>query len=63
MSDDADISEIRSQVTLNASLTEIRLKAANIPLGHPGECNMCGNSYLRIVNGACARCRDKYKLL
>ena len=36
--------------------------AAKIPPGEPGDCDLCGEWSGRLVNGACARCRDKYKL-
>ena len=51
-----------------SNLTE-KLIAASIashrkPLapGEPGECDRCGEESLRLVNGNCARCRDKYGL-
>ena len=36
--------------------------AAAIPAGEPGECDLCGEHSLRLVRGACARCRDSHKL-
>ena len=27
-----------------------------------GDCELCGEHYVRLVNRTCARCRDKYKL-
>ena len=41
---------------------EIARRAAAIPVGEPGECELCGWDSPRLVNGACAPCRDKHKL-
>lgn len=41
---------------------EIRRAAAAIPAGEPGDCDRCGLPSPRLVNGACARCRDKFRL-
>jgi hypothetical protein len=30
--------------------------------GAPGECDICGRWSGRLVRGACAPCRDQYKL-
>lgn len=40
----------------------IRRKAAAIPPGEPGECEICGEWSGRLVEGHCAPCRDKYHL-
>jgi hypothetical protein len=40
----------------------IRKAAQNIPEGEPGECVHCGDQSLRLVNTACARCRDELGL-
>lgn len=40
----------------------VRDKAAAIPAGEPGDCDYCGEHSPRLVNGNCARCRDKYRL-
>ncbi len=41
---------------------EIRRAAADIPAGEPGVCEYCDDKTPRLVGGACARCRDKYRL-
>jgi len=43
---------------------EARIRAARgeIPPGSEGECDLCGEWSGRLVEGACAPCRDKYKL-
>lgn len=37
-------------------------KAAIIPKGAPGECEYCGEYFERLINNACGRCRDLYRL-
>lgn len=41
---------------------EIRRAAAGIPAGEPGDCDICGEHSTRLVGGACAPCRDRYRL-
>jgi hypothetical protein len=43
---------------------ELRLEAArgDIPAGKPGDCDLCGEWFGRLVNGACVSCRERYKL-
>lgn len=38
--------------------------ARGIPMakGEPGPCDFCGEDSPRLVKGACAPCRDKYRL-
>jgi RNA polymerase-binding transcription factor DksA len=45
-----------------ASVRAIRNAASKIPAGEPGECEYCGEYFIRLVNGACGRCRDKLKM-
>lgn len=58
--DEADISVKNEEFYLEESLRKVR--NTEIPKGTKGECQYCGEYFERIVNGACARCRDKYKL-
>lgn len=44
------------------NIAAIRKAAADIPVGKSVECIHCGEISKRLVNEACARCRDKYKL-
>lgn len=54
----ADLEEFeRDQVT-----DAIREAAANMPSGVAGNCDLCGRWSGRLVGGACAPCRDRYKL-
>lgn len=40
----------------------IQAAARPVPPGMPGECWRCGEDSPRLVHGACAPCRDKYRL-
>lgn len=62
MADIADVTAERMEVQEAADIAEIRRKAAEIPKGKPGECERCGEPSRRLVGGACAPCRDKFKL-
>lgn len=62
MADIADITEERMQAEQSANEAEIRRKAAQIPKGEPGHCELCGEFSWRLVGGNCAPCRDKHKL-
>lgn len=48
--------------TLYDTATAIAKAAHGIPPGNPGECNLCGEESGRLIGGACAPCRDKYRL-
>ena len=60
--DEIDRQLERVQYLDDASLAEVRNKAATMSVGNPGVCEWCGEDSPRLVRGACARCRDKYKL-
>lgn len=62
MTDFIDDTNAKMEVFDAAALAEIRNKAALIPVGVAGECAHCEAQSLRLVGGACARCRDKLKL-
>ena len=62
MADEADKTADRMEFEEAANIAEIRRKAAEIPKGKPGECERCGEPSWRLVGGACAPCRDKFKL-
>lgn len=49
--DDADIAEERARLALEADVKNVR---------KPGECALCGEWSAR--RGACAPCRDRFKL-
>lgn len=57
--DEAD----RADQEVEKNLAEaLRLAAKDIQPGVPGECELCGEWCGRLIEGACAPCRDKYKL-
>lgn len=60
--DDADIAEERARLALEADVMKVRKAAATMPAGTPGECDLCGEWSGRLVNGACAPCRDRFKM-
>lgn len=62
MADDADVANDALLGALEASVELARKKALDIPAGEPGECDLCGEEFARLVRGHCARCRDKHKL-
>ena len=57
--DDADRAQQRIEEQLEDA---IRAASRDIPPGKPGECDLCGEWSGRLINGACAPCRDKYNL-
>ncbi|CAB5162424.1 hypothetical protein UFOVP151_28 [uncultured Caudovirales phage] len=59
--DDIDIANERAAMATDKAVDDIRRKAKLDP-GTPGECELCGEYMLRLISGACAPCRDKYKL-
>lgn len=62
MADEIDQQLERDTVLEEANIKRIREQAAKIPVGNPGECDLCGEWSGRLVNGVCAPCRDKHKL-
>ena len=59
MADEVDFANQRIEEDLQRRIAAAR---ADIPVGVQGECDMCGEWSGRLVNGACAPCRDKYSL-
>jgi hypothetical protein len=45
-----------------AMIKKTREEAAKIPVGRPGDCDLCGEWSGRLVNGVCVPCRDLHKL-
>lgn len=60
MADEADVSDVRQEAQTSGRINEIRRAAAEIPEGEPGECWHCGEWSGRLVDGACAPCRDRF---
>ena len=62
MADDMDKTDERSAPLLDASIAAAKRKAAEMPEGEPGDCNLCGEYKARLVGGACGRCSDLHGL-
>lgn len=62
MSDEIDQQQTRDEILEDAQRKIISDAVAKIPVGAEGECDMCGEWSGRLIRGACAPCRDKYKL-
>lgn len=62
MADEIDIANDRAQADNERAIAEARDKASQIPAGVAGDCDLCGDWSGRLVGGACARCRDRYRL-
>ena len=62
MVDEVDISQVRTEILEASEIAAVRERAANIPAGVPGECDLCCKWSGRLVRGVCAPCRDKHKL-
>lgn len=52
----------REQLDRDLALQAARSAADQMPVGTPGDCDLCGEHSMRLVEGACAPCRDKYGL-
>ena len=62
MADEIDIANDRAQADNERAIAEARKAAGEIPAGGEGDCDMCGTWAGRLVGGACARGRDRYRL-
>ncbi len=62
MADIADVTGELMEVEEAADIAEICRKAATIPKGVPGICDLCCEDMPRLINGVCAPCRDRHKL-
>ena len=63
MADEVEEAFERSEFLLAKDINAICAQAAAIPKGEPGECEGCGETFARLVNGSCAPCRDKRERL
>lgn len=57
--DEIDKAQEREEIT---RADAIREASKPLAVGEAGECDLCGERSGRIVGGACAPCRDKYRL-
>jgi len=62
MADEIDIAQQRDLEDTERAVAAARMTCAAIPEGNEGECDLCGEWSGRLVDGACAPCRDKYHL-
>jgi hypothetical protein len=62
MNDEADNAAEHIEREEAAAIKAIQAKRAAQPEGVAGKCDLCGEWMLRLVDGACAPCRDRYKL-
>lgn len=46
----------------NLAIKKASAMARKMPRGEQGDCELCGHWSGRLVYGACAPCRDKYKM-
>lgn len=61
MSDDIDLGQQRDLEDTAKAIAAARANPIDIVMD-PGECQWCGEIKPRIVGGACAACRDEFKL-
>lgn len=57
--DDIDLTDVREQQMLDFAIREA---SREIPPGVAGDCDLCGEYSGRLIEGACAPCRERYKL-
>ena len=58
--DEADRASYFIESVIDDHVKEAMRRAAEIPIGAPGECHSCGEESPRLVDNTCARCRDNY---
>lgn len=61
MADMVDLAQEYNERAYSRFEAEIAKRAA-IPAGKSGDCDICGEWSGRLINGACAPCRDKHNL-
>lgn len=59
MPDEIDLAQEREYIATNDAL---RANARDIAPGIAGDCDYCGEWSGRLIGGACAPCRDRYRL-
>lgn len=67
MPDELDLTEERMEFDRDIDIKNIQVKAQNIEQGEPGECDLCGDTFIRLVLRVfegkevkvCGRCRDQ----
>ena len=59
MADEIDRANDYAQMATDAAINQNR---KDLQPGTPGDCDLCGEWSGRLINGACAPCRDKFRL-
>lgn len=59
MADEADVANDRAEIDLQRAIAAAR---GDIKPGNEGDCDLCGEHTMRLINGVCAPCRDKHHL-
>lgn len=62
MADEIDHANARAEADTERAIADVRKAAAAIPQGEAGDCDFCGEYCSRLVGGACAPCRTKWRL-
>lgn len=60
MADDIDRAAEQEELHRQSAIASHR--PIELAPGKPGDCDMCGDYFGRLIGGACGFCRDKYKL-
>jgi len=60
--DDTDKAQAQEHRINEMQIAVHKRMAGEFVRGEPGECDWCGGYFARLVNGACGRCRDEYKI-
>jgi len=58
--DEADRASYYVESVIDDHVKDAMRRAAEIPPGNPVDCEICGEYFSRLVNGACGLCRDKF---
>lgn len=62
MADEIDHANERAEADTERAIAAARAVAAAIRGGEAGDCDFCGEYSSRLVGGACAPCRTKWRL-
>ena len=62
MADEIDRANDTADAATERAIAAARSAAMYIPAGTAGDCDLCGEWSGRLVAGACAKCRDKWRL-
>lgn len=60
--DDADRAGLEEEQQDEIKARQREAKPFVLDPGTPGECELCGEWSGRLIKGACAPCRDRYRL-